>query len=39
MKIKVYEIRTRVFEVPEGGHEEDKLMSDYLDEDNLASRS
>jgi hypothetical protein len=37
MKIKVYEIRTRVFEVPEGGHEEDKLMSDYLDEDNLAS--
>ena len=39
MKIKVNEIRTRVFEVPEGGHEEEKLMSDYLDEDNLGLRS
>ena len=37
MKIKVHEIRTRVFEIPDGGYEEEKLMSDYFDEDNLAS--
>ena len=40
MRIKVHEIRTRVFEIPDGGYEEEKLMPDlgiYLDGDNLAS--